>query len=91
MINEDAISAIKVSHFYDSMPLLGSYLPLTKVAAIKELMYDKVVLWLDHDKYTNAMTIAQQFGWIGFNTKVVCTPLDPKEYTIPFIKEKLMW
>ena len=91
VITEDAISAIKVSHFYDSMPLLGSYLPLPKITAIKELLYNEIILWLDHDKYSNALTIAKQFQWIGIKAKVVCTPLDPKEYTIPFIKDKLMW
>jgi len=89
VIVEDSISAIKVSGYMDSLPLLGSYLPILKTLAIKKLCYDNVILWLDHDKYKNALVISEQFSYLGVDSRVIVTDLDPKEYTMEYIKEKL--
>jgi len=89
VIVEDSLSAIKVSGYIDSMPLLGSYLPILKILAIKKLRYDNVIIWLDHDKYKNALDIAEHFTLLGVGTRIVVTPLDPKEYTLEYIKDKL--
>jgi hypothetical protein len=39
-----------------------------------------MALWLDEDKLKEARRIAEQAKWLGFETKVIYTPLDPKEY-----------
>lgn len=89
VIVEDTISAIKVSTVVDAMPLLGSYMPLPKITRIKKLGYNRVVVWLDHDKYKEAMTLADKFRYLVMDTEVVTTDLDPKLYTHEFITTKV--
>ncbi len=89
VIVEDAISAIKVSKYVDAMPLLGSYLPVRKILKIKQLGYKQVYIWLDHDKYKEALDISQKLASIGGVSRVIRTDLDPKCYNETFIKDKL--
>jgi len=77
---EDAMSAIKVSRQFDAMPLLGSSLSYEKIMILKHSGHGKIFVWLDHDKYNNALTIAERFKNIGVPTEVICTDLDPKMY-----------
>jgi len=80
---EDAISAIKVSKdiWVDAMPLLGSYLPLNKISLLGKRGYSKATVWLDHDKYKEALAIAEKLRFVGLVVDVVKTDLDPKCYT----------
>jgi len=81
-IVEDAISAIKITRdiWVDAMPLLGSYLPLHKITQIKKLGYTDVIVWLDHDKYKEAVSMAEKISYTGILVRVVRTDLDPKMY-----------
>jgi hypothetical protein len=80
VVVEDAVSAAKIARQCDSMPCLGSYLPLSKMKALRLLNYATAVFWLDSDKLKESRQMAEQAKWLGFNTKVVYTELDPKEY-----------
>lgn len=93
---EDAVSAARIASSYrpdanapgralngpwcDAMPCLGSYLPLKKLARLRA-SYDFLYVWLDSDKLKEARDIAQRAKWLGFNTRVVYTELDPKCYS----------
>jgi len=92
-IVEDAVSAARVARatgaspgglqapWCNAMPCLGSYLPLKKLAALRALNYDSLFCWLDSDKLKEARDIAQRAKWLGFNTRVIYTELDPKTYS----------
>lgn len=88
---EDAISAIKISQniWVDAMPILGSSLSLSKISRIAGMGYETVAVWLDHDKYKEAMRISDQVRYAGPNSFVVTTDLDPKCYSIDMIARKL--
>lgn len=77
---EDAVSAAKIGRQVDSIPCLGSHLSKAKLNALRLLGYEHLIMWLDADKLKEAMKIADQAKWLGFTTKVIHTPLDPKEY-----------
>lgn len=77
---EDAMSAIKVSRQFDAMPLLGSTLTYEKIMILKHSGRSKLFIWLDHDKYNNALTLSERFQNIGVPTEAICTDLDPKMY-----------
>lgn len=80
VVVEDVVSAAKIARQCDAMSCLGSTLSLSKQARLRALGYQQMVLWLDSDKLGNAMRISSQARLLGFETKVVYTPLDPKEY-----------
>jgi 5S rRNA maturation endonuclease (ribonuclease M5) len=88
---EDAISAIKISEniWVDTMPLLGSSIPKSKITKIADMGYKDVIVWLDHDKYTEAVRISDQLKYAGPDSFVVRSDLDPKCYTIDMIARKL--
>lgn len=88
VVVEDAVSAAKIARQSDAMPCLGSHLPARKIMRLKPF-YEFLVVWLDADKLKEARHIAELAKWIGFRTKVVHTPLDPKEYNDTQIKEYL--
>lgn len=88
VIVEDPVSAIKIARISDSMPLLGSNLPVSKLNALKGL-YSSLILWLDHDKGINAYKIAEKARLIGFNIRVILTKEDPKCYSTQEIKKLL--
>ena len=91
VIVEDALSAIKVSRdiWVDAMPLLGSHLALHKLAKLKPKGYARVTVWLDHDKYKEAISIADKLRYTGVESKVVTSDLDPKCYSMDVIAIKL--
>lgn len=91
VIVEDAISAIKVSQnvWVDAMPLLGSHLPLHKITRIRNAAYSECIVWLDHDKYKEAMNIAEKIRFTGIKVKVVTSDLDPKCYSTEEIARKI--
>jgi hypothetical protein len=91
VIVEDAISAIKVSQnvWVDAMPLLGSHLPLHKITRIRNAAYTECIVWLDHDKYKEAMNIAEKIRFTGIKVKVVTSDLDPKCYSTEEIARKI--
>ncbi len=80
VIVEDALSAIKMARSVDSMPCLGSDLPLAKITALSRL-YEAVVVWLDGNMFHKAQKIASRFQMLGLEASAVYTELDPKCYT----------
>ncbi|MDE3022870.1 MAG: hypothetical protein KGI54_13600 [Pseudomonadota bacterium] len=85
-IVEDCVSAIRVSDFCDSMPLLGSHLPADKLNRLK-FLYPELIFWLDSDKFKEAQSMAKRAQMIGLKAHVIFTELDPKCYTPQQIME----
>lgn len=86
---EDLISALKVGTLTPTMCLFGSNISLKRLATIKQLGYNKVVIWLDWDKKEYAIKAAQLAQSIGLNSKVIHTKLDPKDYDYETILNEL--
>lgn len=82
---EDVISAIKISHFKDSMPCLSSQVPTLKLNRLAGL-YKAFLIWLDHDMYKNAMKMQEKLELLGCKASVILTEKDPKELPYDEIK-----
>lgn len=80
---EDILSAIKISRLspdWCACPLLGSYMSKEFIQGISG-KFSTVVIWLDRDKAKEAVKTARMLRERGFNTSVVVSPKDPKEYS----------
>jgi len=77
VIVEDIISAIKVGRQYGAMPLFGAFLSARQMAEIGRLKLDRVIVWLDCDKYTLGMKYAKDLG-ILVPSVAIQTYEDPK-------------
>lgn len=96
---EDPISAIKLSRFTASLPVLGSDLSLGKIKRIagslgpllgmSEDTEPEVVVWLDGNMFHKAQRIAQRFQLLGVKARAVYTVKDPKEYDDASIRNVL--
>lgn len=86
---EDLISAEKVGHITPTLCLFGSNISLKRLAVLRQLGYNKVVIWLDWDKKEYAMKAAQLAQSIGLQAQVIHTIKDPKEYNAQEITEIL--
>ena len=86
---EDIISAVKVGHITPTLCLFGSNISLKRLATLKLLGYNEVIIWLDWDKKEYAIKAAQLAQSIGLNSKVIHTKLDPKDYNFEEIKLEL--
>ena len=80
VIVEDALSSLKIAHVADSLALLGTSIPMSKVTALAQ-KYQRAWVWLDSDKFKEAWEIATKLKWLGVHTSVILTPKDPKWYT----------
>ena len=80
VLTEDIVSAAKVSSVSDAMPLLGVSIRKEKLVEISR-EYDKLVVWLDRDKWKEARMIAEQAKMLGMNASTILTDKDPKEYS----------
>jgi hypothetical protein len=77
VIVEDILSAIKVGRQFDSIALLGSFIPTKLLDYFSK--YAIIVLWLDEDKKATAIKFAHKFRQLsGKPVHVVSTRLDPK-------------
>lgn len=77
VVVEDSISAIKCARYCDSIPLFGSSCANDRLSAIvKE--YSNIYVWLDSDKYSAAISIANRIQMLGKKSSVILTKLDPK-------------
>jgi hypothetical protein len=97
VVVEDVVSAARVARasatasegLYarqsDAMPCLGSHLPVKKINALRPL-YSRLLVWLDHDKWREAVEIADKAKWLGMSAKALYTEKDPKEYSDDEIK-----
>lgn len=86
---EDIISAVKVGHITPTLCLFGSNISLKRLATLKLLGYNEVIIWLDWDKKEYAIKAAQLAQSIGLQTRVIHTKLDPKDYDYANIREIL--
>lgn len=87
---EDIISAVKVGHISPTLCLFGSNISLKRLATLKLLGYNEVIIWLDWDKKEYAIKAAQLAQSIGLQSRVIHTKLDPKEYSYDDIKQILV-
>lgn len=77
---EDVFSAVRVGRVTSAVSLFGSVTPKPWMMLLTKLTKN-VIIWLDEDKYTEAIKQARQLRLLGLNVSVVKTPLDPKEYS----------
>jgi hypothetical protein len=91
VVVEDCISAIKISRYTASMPVLGSDLSPAKLKRLASVLEASrgIVVWLDGNMYHKAQRIASRLQMLGVEARAVYTELDPKEYTDDEIKKKL--
>ena len=85
---EDIISAIKESRHNPVLPLWGSSLSKEWYPYLKGLT-DKLIFWLDYDKYPEAIKQSSKARLYGFGTYVIRTDRDPKELTDEEIRSEL--
>ena len=87
---EDIISAYKVGHIQDALPLFSAHINTQQMLRLQLLGYKKLIFWLDADKYKEKIKFAQQAQALGFETQVIQTNLDPKEYSYEEIEHELL-
>lgn len=88
VIVEDILSAIKVGRVCNSLALLGSYFPKEIYQSIIP-QYDKILIWLDADKYHTAFKAGQYIStFCNKAVKIIRTDKDPKEYTNAYIYDQ---
>lgn len=77
---EDLVSAIVVGRQHPCLPLFGSNIPLYVKLQIAQ-DFKKLYIWLDYDKYKEAINYKKQFDrWI--DCEVICTKDDPKAHHV---------
>lgn len=76
---EDLFSALRVGRTTSAIPLFGSVIKQEWYPLLTRLTKN-VILWLDHDKYNEAIAQARKLRLTGLSSSVIRTPLDPKEY-----------
>lgn len=76
-IVEDSLSSIRVGRHMKCAPLFGSSVSNNKLARLCKDA-DEVFVWLDSDKYKNALNISSRVKSLGKKSTVVHTELDPK-------------
>jgi hypothetical protein len=84
---EDIISGAKVGHIHPTLTLFGSNISIKRLATLKLLGYNEVIIWLDWDKKEYAIKAAQLAQSIGLRARVIHTKLDPKQYSYEEISE----
>jgi DNA primase len=80
VIVEDIVSAIKVGRLTRAMPLFGSHLSPKKIIWLNSVT-KHVIIWLDRDKWKEAMMFAKSCELVGLETKVLYTARDPKDHS----------
>lgn len=89
---EDVVSAIKLSKCgVMAMPLYGSFVGPQRFKRLYKLFGDKVevLVWLDPDKRSEAVTEARRGVMVGLRCRTMFSELDPKEHSFNEIKEIL--
>lgn len=86
---EDLISATKLQKAtkLSSCPLFGSSLTGPQKRFILKSKFKSLIFWLDRDKLKESYRMAGEMQRLGFETRVICTDVDPKEVPIEEIKE----
>lgn len=85
---EDIISAIKVSRYFSTSPMLGS-VPMLDVNLYKN--FEQVFIWNDNDKIGTSIKSANKLSeLLGFSVKVIQSEQDPKFYNDKHIQEYVL-
>lgn len=89
---EDIVSAIKVGHIMQTMPLFGSAISIERFKRIKFLVkpQTEVMIWLDKDKAKEALRFQRRGSLCGLNTRVIITEKDPKENSYGTIRQLVL-
>jgi hypothetical protein len=85
---EDVLSTIKVGRIMPCLCLFGSALLPSHMSLLMEAA-DKVIFWLDFDKYIVSEEYARKMSGLHQRVAVVLTKLDPKSYTTDEITDIL--
>lgn len=94
-ITEDIVSAIRVSAVTDAIAMLSAHIPdkiifdlaFAEVSwNIRKLNYEKILIWLDPDKYRKAFDWMSRYRSFGIDCMLVNTPKDPKWFDAAFMK-----
>ena len=91
VLTEDCLSSIKIVESgsgCDAMPLLGSHLSSHKMKALNN-SYDRVDVFLDEDKYADALRLSSRLRMMGLESKAYLNVLDPKLIPYEDLKEIL--
>jgi len=90
VIVEDCISGIKVamSGSGNGIPAFSSSLSTDKIVKLSK-RHKRVIVWLDGDKFNEAVKLSNRFKLLGVESRVVHTSFDPKEYNLFEIREIL--
>lgn len=79
VVVEDYISAIRVGYVAHCVPLFGSHLNLQTAAALSR-KYKNLIIWLDADKYAEAIKFYNQYSYLFEGCVALRTTMDPKQY-----------
>ena len=87
---EDFVSAIKVNRFQTCLCLFGSHISSTLILRLRNLGYNKLVVWLDPNKSKESLSYSRRYGML-FKQGVVSivSTKDPKEHSNQEIKDYL--
>ncbi len=85
---EDIVSCIKVARHIPCMCLFGSMLSPVGTRFVN--LFDHVTLWLDPDKYMEAIELSQQLSLFIPSVDVVYSEQDPKDYNDLDLKRYLL-
>ena len=85
VLTEDLISAIKVGRLYQAMPIWGSHIPLKTTRRLSE-RFKTLGVWLDRDKMDEALRAVLRASQY-MPAYLITSVFDPKEYTVPVIRE----
>ena len=77
VVVEDYVSAIRVSRYFNCLPLFGSNLSTAILLRLKK-QFDHVIVWLDPDKTREAIKQALRYSTV-VQTSVIRSEADPKE------------
>lgn len=88
VVVEDSISAIKVSRYCKSTPILGSSLSMHKAVQLSRV-FSHLTFWLDYDKISSVVKFNEKYRSLFDKSDVIITELDPKDVPDEHIKELL--
>ena len=83
LIVEDAVSAVKLSREYQSMPLFGAHITRENLIRIRDFGLGKdgvIGFWLDPDKVNESIKFRNQARELGMKAFSVIGTRDPKAY-----------
>jgi DNA primase len=78
IVVEDQLSALRASHYLNSVALLGTNLTDAALKVLKERQYDNVYLALDPDAFPVSIRMARRLREAGVSVAVLKLPKDIK-------------